>query len=55
MCECHTAEYRSVAQRRVQIADVETDISGNLHWQSLDADIEIEALENPERFPLGYK
>lgn len=38
-----------------QIADIESDISGNLHWKELDADIELEALENPESFPLMYK
>lgn len=25
-----------------------------LHWQSLDCDIEIDALEEPERFPLRF-
>ena len=25
-----------------------------LHWQSLDCDIEIDALEAPERFPLRF-
>lgn len=38
-----------------QIADVESDLQGNLHWKELDADIELEALENPENFPLIYK
>lgn len=38
-----------------QIADIESDISGNLHWKELDADIELEALENPKSFPLMYK
>lgn len=36
----------------LDIASVETDIAGNLHWKNLDADIEIEALENPEKYPL---
>jgi hypothetical protein len=26
-----------------------------LHWPDLDADIEIEALEQPEHYPLVYK
>ena len=38
-----------------QIADVETDFFGNLHWKELDADIELELLENPEKFNLMYK
>lgn len=25
------------------------------HWPSLDADVELDALEHPERFPLVYK
>lgn len=36
----------------LDIASVETDIQGNLHWQNLDADIELAALQNPEDFPL---
>ena len=31
-----------------QIANITTDFSGNLHWEELDADIEIAALENPK-------
>ena len=38
-----------------QIADVESDFSGNLHWKELDADIELEALENTEKIKLVYK
>ena len=38
-----------------QIADVTTDFSGNLHWEELDADIELESLENPENYPLIYR
>ncbi|MBR5966244.1 MAG: DUF2442 domain-containing protein [Treponema sp.] len=38
-----------------QIAEVESDAEGNLHWPSLDADIELEALENPEAYPLTYQ
>lgn len=38
-----------------QIANVTTDCSGNLHWDELDADIELESLENPEDYPLVYR
>ena len=38
-----------------QIAEVSTDFSGNLHWEELDADIELESLENPENYPLIYR
>lgn len=38
----------------LDIASVKTDYSGNFHWEKLDADIEIEALENPEKFSLVY-
>ncbi len=27
----------------------------NFHWPALDADIELEALEHPERYPLVWK
>ena len=36
------------------IAEVVEDAEGNLHWPALDADIELEALENPEEYPLTY-
>lgn len=29
--------------------------SGNLHWEDLDADIELDSLENPEDYPLVYR
>ncbi|MBP5443732.1 MAG: DUF2442 domain-containing protein [Treponema sp.] len=38
-----------------QIANVTTDFSGNLHWEELDADIELDCLEHPERYPLLYR
>ena len=38
-----------------QIVNISTDFSGNLHWEELDADIELDALENPEDYPLIYK
>ena len=37
----------------LDIASVETDFAGNLHWPSLDVDIELEALQNPEKYPLA--
>lgn len=36
------------------IADVQADMPGNLHWAALDADIELDALRHPQRFPLPY-
>lgn len=36
------------------IADVQTDILGNMHWSALDADIELEALRRPQEFPLSF-
>ena len=38
-----------------QIVEVKTDISGNLHWEELNADIELESLENPDDYPLTYR
>ncbi len=38
-----------------QIADITTDFSGNLHWEELDADIELDSLEHPEDYPLTYR
>ena len=38
-----------------QIADVTTDFTGNLHWDELDADIELDSLESPENYPLVYR
>ena len=38
-----------------QIANVAVDFSNNLHWQDLDIDIEFDALENPEKYPLVYR
>ena len=32
-----------------------SQISGQLHWPDLDADIEIKALENPVDYPLVWK
>ncbi len=34
------------------VTNVKTDICGNLHWPSLDVDISVNALEEPEKYPL---
>jgi hypothetical protein len=39
----------------LQIAEITADFEGNLHWTSLDADIELDALDTPEVYPLEYK
>lgn len=39
----------------LSVVKVEADLEGNLHWPELDADIELEALKNPEKYPLQYK
>lgn len=36
------------------IADVEEDSMGNLHWPNLDIDIETDSLKDPEKYPLTY-
>ena len=40
------------AATKEQIFNVERLGPGQFHWPALDADIELEALENPDRFPL---
>jgi hypothetical protein len=37
-----------------QIYSMEEIAPGQLRWESLDADIELDALENPERYPLKF-
>jgi len=37
-----------------QIYDLQYFEPGQLCWPGLDADIELEALEHPERFPLAF-
>jgi hypothetical protein len=27
----------------------------HLHWPDLDVDLEVDALEHPERYPLAYR
>ena len=38
-----------------QIFNVQLITPTQLFWPDLDADIELEALENPEKFPLYWK
>lgn len=37
------------------ILNVEQPSPGHFHWPDLDVDLDIEAMENPERFPLRAK
>ena len=37
------------------ILNVQQPSPGHLHWPDLDVDLGIEAMENPERFPLRAK
>jgi len=37
-----------------QIADFKISLPGQLYWESLDCDIELDALSNPEAFPLHF-
>jgi len=38
-----------------QVFAVKRIAPGHYHWSALDADVELEALDNPERFPLIYQ
>ncbi len=38
-----------------QIYAVQRSSPTQFHWPELDADIELEALENPDRFPLVFQ
>jgi hypothetical protein len=38
-----------------QIFNVQRLAPSQLHWPDLDADVEIEALEQPEHYPLVFK
>jgi hypothetical protein len=38
-----------------QIFAVERVGPGQYHWPALDADVELEALEHPDRFPLVWR
>ena len=37
-----------------EINDFKIDAMGNFHWESLDVDIEKDAIEHPEKYPLFY-
>jgi hypothetical protein len=37
-----------------QIYHMEEIAPGQLHWGLIDVDIELDALENPERYPLKF-
>jgi hypothetical protein len=50
------ADYPAFLKASVaQIHEVEGISPGQLRWPELDIDIEIEALERPEAFPLRYR
>lgn len=50
------ADYPVFAKATVeQIFAVEAHGSHQFHWPALDADIELDALKEPDRFPLLYK
>jgi hypothetical protein len=38
-----------------QIYNVQQLGSGQFHWPELDVDIDLDALQHPERFPLQFK
>ena len=38
-----------------EIQNVQLLHESHLHWPDLDADLEVESLENPEEYPLVYK
>ncbi len=38
-----------------QIFDFQQIAPGQFHWRALDVDIEVDALGNPNRFPLMYR
>ena len=50
------ADYPDFTEATIaQIHNVQRIGPGQLFWPDLDIDIEIEALENSERFPLQYR
>lgn len=50
------ADYPDLLNATVrQLNGVTVDVMGNFHWEALDVDIEREALEMPENYPLQYK
>ncbi len=38
-----------------QVFEVQRLAPDHFHWPAIDADIELEALEHPERYPLVWK
>lgn len=49
-------EYPAFRQATVeQIFNLRSQGPGQLHWPDLDIDIEVKALESPEKFPLNYR
>ncbi|MBE7549061.1 MAG: DUF2442 domain-containing protein [Planctomycetia bacterium] len=38
-----------------EIQNVQLIHDSHLHWPDLDIDLEIDSLENPEKYPLVYK
>lgn len=37
------------------IDDVELLHGVHLHWRALDVDLDLDALDNPEKYPLSYR
>jgi hypothetical protein len=49
------ADYRQFRRAPLdQIYDFSFHAPGHLHWPQLDIDIELEALETPEQYPLTF-
>jgi len=38
-----------------EIQNVELNHGNQLHWPDLDVDLELESLEDPEKYPLKYQ
>ncbi len=37
------------------IVEVQEESPGHFHWPTLDVDLSLESIRNPERFPLTYQ
>ena len=49
-------EYPMLKNKPVdQIFDLKYSPPNHLYWEGLDIDIELEALRNPEKYPLEFK
>jgi len=49
-------EYPWFKEAKVQeILNVELLHGSHLHWPDLDVDLDVDSLENPEKYPLIYK